>query len=120
MGLNERTAAHLKDEELVTALELLLVNYAGNVLTRAELAESVRITQGLEVGASARCVGVSPETIRARRKRVYRKLNLSGAQELVAAILAMAATMALRGEQLEIPTPSSADPAAGPGSLDRS
>ena len=61
----------------------------GTTLTPAERAEVLRIAQGFACKDSAAAAGVSPETIRARRKRIYRKLELSGANEVISAVLAL-------------------------------
>jgi len=57
-------------------------------LTPAERAEVLRVAQGFQCKDSAAAASVSPETIRARRKRIYRKLRVPGAGELIAALLA--------------------------------
>ena len=57
-------------------------------LTRAEKAEVIRIAQGCACKDSAAAAGVSPETIRARRKRIYRKLGMAGAGEVLSSLLA--------------------------------
>ncbi|HYQ80230.1 MAG TPA: helix-turn-helix transcriptional regulator, partial [Anaeromyxobacteraceae bacterium] len=41
------------------------------------------------------------ETIRARRKRIYRKLDVPGSGELLANLLAMSLKMLSRGERIE-------------------
>jgi DNA-binding CsgD family transcriptional regulator len=62
-------------------------NYSA--LTPAERAEIIRIAQGYACKDSAASANVSPETIRARRKRIYRKLEVSGSGELISALLAL-------------------------------
>jgi DNA-binding CsgD family transcriptional regulator len=57
-------------------------------LTPAERAELLRIAQGFACKDSAAAARISPETIRARRKRIYRKLDVSGVGELLASMLA--------------------------------
>lgn len=59
-----------------------------NALTPAERTEVLRIAQGFGCKDSAAAADVSPETIRARRKRIYRKLSLSGANEVISTLLA--------------------------------
>ena len=73
----------------------------GTTLTPAERAEVLRIAQGFACKDSAAAAGVSPETIRARRKRIYRKIDMSGANELIAALLALSLKMLAQGEKLE-------------------
>lgn len=65
----------------------------GTSLTPAERAEVLRIAQGFACKDSAAAAAVSPETIRARRKRIYRKLGVSGSGELIAVLLARALAM---------------------------
>ena len=55
----------------------------GTTLTPAERAEVLRIAQGFACKDSAAAAGVSPETIRARRKRIYRKLDVARRREAV-------------------------------------
>jgi DNA-binding CsgD family transcriptional regulator len=73
----------------------------GTNLTPAERSEVLRMAQGFACKDSAAAAGVSPETIRARRKRIYRKIDMSGANELIAALLALSLKMLARGEKLE-------------------
>jgi DNA-binding CsgD family transcriptional regulator len=60
----------------------------GYRLTPAELAEVMRIAQGFTCKESASAANVSVETIRARRKRIYRKFRVAGAGEALSALLA--------------------------------
>ena len=73
----------------------------GSNLTPAERAEVLRIAQGFACKDSASAAGVSPETIRARRKRIYRKLNVPGSAELLSKLLALSLKMLSKGERLE-------------------
>jgi len=73
----------------------------GTKLTPAERAEVLRISQGFACKDSASAADVSPETIRARRKRIYRKLDVSGATEVLAKLLALSLDMLSKGEQIE-------------------
>ncbi|HEX9308136.1 MAG TPA: LuxR C-terminal-related transcriptional regulator [Anaeromyxobacter sp.] len=87
----------------------------GTNLTPAERAEVLRMAQGFACKDSAAAANVSPETIRARRKRIYRKIDMSGANELIAALLALSLKMLAKGERLEPRAPAqstSATPAA--------
>jgi DNA-binding CsgD family transcriptional regulator len=65
-------------------------------LTPAERAEVLRIAQGFTCKDSAAAAGVSPDTIRARRKRIYRKLALEGSRDVVVALLALSLGMLAR------------------------
>src|SRR5512133_3803295 len=62
---------------------------AGSHLTPAERAELLRIAQGFACKDSAASANVSPETIRARRKRIYRKIGVGGANEALSSLLAL-------------------------------
>jgi DNA-binding CsgD family transcriptional regulator len=73
----------------------------GGTLTPAERAEVLRIAQGYACKDSAAAAGVSPETIRARRKRIYRKTDVSGSGVLIASMLRMSLEMLASGERLE-------------------
>ena len=73
----------------------------GSTLTPAERAEVLRVAQGFACKDSAAAAGVSPETIRARRKRIYRKLDVAGAGELIASLLASSLVMLADGVRLE-------------------
>jgi DNA-binding CsgD family transcriptional regulator len=68
----------------------------GTTLTPAERAEVLRIAQGFACKD-----GVSPETIRARRKRIYRKLDVPGSGELLASLLSLSLKMLAKGERIE-------------------
>ena len=73
----------------------------GTNLTPAERSEVLRMAQGFACKDSAAAAGVSPETIRARRKRIYRKLDVSGSGELISSLLALSLTMLAKGERVE-------------------
>jgi DNA-binding CsgD family transcriptional regulator len=77
-------------------------------LTPAEYSEVLRMAQGFACKDSATAANVSPETIRARRKRIYRKLDLAGVADLMAGLLAVSLDMLVRRERLE-PRASAAD-----------
>lgn len=79
----------------------------GSTLTPAERAEVLRMAQGFACKDSAAGANVAPETIRARRKRIYRKLRLGGAGELISALLALSLRMLAKGERIE-PVPAQA------------
>jgi DNA-binding CsgD family transcriptional regulator len=82
----------------------------GARLTPAERAEVLRVAQGFACKDSAAAAGVSPETIRARRKRIYRKIDVAGANEVISALLALSLKMLATGERVA-PAPA---PAAQP------
>ncbi len=96
----------------------------GTSLTPAERAEILRMAQGFACKDSAAAAGVSPETIRARRKRIYRKLDVSGSGELISTLVGLSLKMLANGERIEPravvqssqpqPTVSAAQPAAAP------
>ena len=73
----------------------------GSTLTPAERAEVLRVGQGFACKDSAAAASVSPETIRARRKRIYRKLNVSGSGELISSMLALSLKMLTGGARIE-------------------
>src|SRR6266496_2562907 len=73
----------------------------GTTLTPAERAEVLRVAQGFACKDSAAAAGVSPETIRARRKRIYRKLDVPGSGELLASLLSLSLKMLAKGERIE-------------------
>jgi DNA-binding CsgD family transcriptional regulator len=75
-------------------------------LTPAERAEVLRMAQGFACKDSAAAANVSPETIRARRKRIYRKLDLAGSGELISMMLGSALKMLAAGETLTPRAPS--------------
>jgi DNA-binding CsgD family transcriptional regulator len=79
----------------------------GARLTPAERAEVLRVAQGFACKDSAAAAGVSPETIRARRKRIYRKIDVAGANEVISALLALSLKMLATGERVA-PAPAPA------------
>jgi DNA-binding CsgD family transcriptional regulator len=72
----------------------------GKSLTPAERSEVLRMAQGYACKDSAVAAGVSPETIRARRKRIYRKLDVAGSGELISAMLSLSLRFLSRGEAI--------------------
>jgi DNA-binding CsgD family transcriptional regulator len=75
----------------------------GSPLTPAERAEVLRIAQGFACKDSAAAAGISPETIRARRKRIYRKLDVAGSGALIASMLRLSLELLARGERVQPP-----------------
>jgi DNA-binding CsgD family transcriptional regulator len=94
----------------------------GSTLTPAERAEVLRMAQGFACKDSAAAAGVSPETIRARRKRIYRKLDVSGSGELISSLLTLSLKMLSHGERIEprpvvTPPPAQQDQAGSSAAL---
>jgi DNA-binding CsgD family transcriptional regulator len=85
----------------------------GTSLTPAERAEVLRMAQGFACKDSAAAASVSPETIRARRKRIYRKLDIGGSGELISALLALSLRMLAKGERIEPRPVAPSQPQAG-------
>jgi DNA-binding CsgD family transcriptional regulator len=79
---------HIEIEMLLPVTEELM--RSAHALTPAECVEVHRIAQGFACKDSAVAGNVSPETIRARRKRIYRKLGVTGAGEVLSALLGLA------------------------------
>jgi DNA-binding CsgD family transcriptional regulator len=84
----------------------------GTKLTPAERSEVLRLAQGFACKDSAAAADISPETIRARRKRIYRKLDLSGAGEVLSTLLKMSLTMLAQPQRPEIPARAEAEASA--------
>lgn len=75
--------------QATVALSKLVEEYLeGSTLTPAERLEVIRIGEGLSCNQSAEKARVSKETIRARRKRIYQKLEVPGCNVLIAKLLA--------------------------------
>jgi DNA-binding CsgD family transcriptional regulator len=69
-------------------LDRLLDAYAGrHRLTPAERAALAHVADGLSAKVSAGILGLSPETVRARRKRIFRKVGADGCGGIVAQLL---------------------------------
>jgi DNA-binding CsgD family transcriptional regulator len=103
------------DIDVLTSFARALTNDKG--LTAAELREVIRIAKGFAIKDAAQEASVSPETIRARRKRVYKKLGVPGAHEvesvfLAAALRLLAARRAEAGVQSSAPDPATTEGAA--------
>ncbi len=69
-------------------------------LSPSERVEVIRIVQGFGSKDSAAASGVSYETIRARRKRIYRKLGMTGVNELLSSLLGFALKLLASGERI--------------------
>jgi DNA-binding CsgD family transcriptional regulator len=90
--------AHI-DIEILQPLVHRFISDSG--LTPSEQVEVLRIAQGFACKDSAGAGDVSPETIRARRKRLYRKLGVTGSTDVTARLLALSLGMIANGERLE-------------------
>ncbi len=87
----------------------------GSRLSPAERTELLRIAQGFSCKDSAGAAGLSLDTIRARRKRIYHKLNVAGATETLSYLLALALRQLARGgEASTVAGQQRAAPAAEP------
>ena len=84
----------------------------GARLTPSERAEVLRLAQGSACKDSAAAAGDAPETIHARRKRIYRKLDMSGSGELISTLLGYALKMLAAGEKIPAQTPAQQPTAA--------
>jgi DNA-binding CsgD family transcriptional regulator len=84
----------------------------GYALTPSERSEVLRIAQGFACKDSAAAANVSPETIRARRKRIYRKTHVGGSGELISALLATSLRMLASGETIQVRTTTQPEVAA--------
>ncbi len=93
---------HFEDELVDGTLAPVVARFCGRAsLTDAERAEILRVAQGFAIKDSAFDTNVSPETIRARRKHIYRKLNVIGSAELVAHLLAYALVLLAHGTRVQ-------------------
>ncbi len=87
----------------IELLSPLATKYTEGVsLTQAERAEVLRIAKGYACKDSAAEAGIASETVRARRKRIYRKCDVAGSSELISQLLAVSLTMLSRGERFEL------------------
>ena len=76
--------------------------FCGKVrLSFVEKTELLCIVQGFAIKDSAEDSRVAPETIRTRRKHIYRKLNVAGATELVADLLAYTLGLLAHGARVQ-------------------
>jgi DNA-binding CsgD family transcriptional regulator len=79
------------EPETTTVLASLADRFTeGRRLTPSERAEVLRIAQGYACKDSANASNVAAETIRARRKRIYRKLDAAGANDVISRLLSAA------------------------------
>ena len=80
----------------------------GSSLTPAERSEVLRMAQGFGCKDSAAAANLSPETIRARRNRIYRKLDVSCSGELISTMLTTSLSMLVMPDALEAQPETSA------------
>jgi DNA-binding CsgD family transcriptional regulator len=97
------------DPEILVPIVTRFVDREG--LTPAERAEVLRLAQGFACKESAAAAEISPETIRARRKRIYRKLDVGG---VVAGLLGRTLALLVSGEPFGAPRLAAA---GGPSGL---
>ncbi len=84
----------IPDVEMLAVFAANLMD-SGN-LTAAERSEVLNIAQGLACKDSAAAEGSSIETVRARRGRIYLKLGVSRAGDLISALQMLGARHVLR------------------------
>ncbi len=89
--------AHI-DPDLLSSVVSRVLAERGKLLSPAERTEALRIAQGVSCKHSALDSGISYETIRARRKRMYRKLSVSGSTELVSSLLSVSLRLLAAGD----------------------
>lgn len=82
-GLAVVTARLAPGTRLEQLIDRLVRRYG---LSASEHKELRHLARGLAIKDSARELGLSPETVRVRRKRVYRKMGLGGHEALLARI----------------------------------
>ncbi len=89
------------DAKLVLGLSQLIDLCVGNApLTTAEREEVFRIAAGCDAAESAAHASVSKQTIRFRRKRIMKKLDVAGSSRLVSHLLVQSVSMLVRREAL--------------------
>jgi DNA-binding CsgD family transcriptional regulator len=99
------------DLDVLTRLTAAITD--GVRLTPAERAETLRIAQGYACKDSAAAAAISPATIRTRRKRIYRKLRVVNATDLISTFLARSLDILARGNGLS--EPAAVEPLPPPG-----
>lgn len=82
-GMQVVTARLAPGTRLEQLIDKLVRRYG---LSASEHKELRHLARGLAIKDSARELGLSPETVRVRRKRVYRKMGLGGHEALLARI----------------------------------
>jgi len=94
-GLAVVTARLAPGSRLEQLIDRLVRRYG---LSASEHKELRHLARGLAIKDSARELGLSPETVRVRRKRVYRKMGLGG-HEMLLARLCQEALLAPTGHE---------------------
>ena len=61
-----------------------------NKLTKSEFDELLRLTEGHSVKSSAELTDVGAETLRTRRKKIYKKLYMKGGVHILSSLLNLA------------------------------
>jgi DNA-binding CsgD family transcriptional regulator len=85
-----RDEAEMAAAPEIETLRLLVARYVKRTdLTPDERREILHIARGLSPRESAQIERVMIETIRTRRKNIYRKLKIPGGSELISALLAL-------------------------------
>ncbi len=93
---------HFDPDVLTTTLAPLAARLpGGSTLTPSERTEVLRLAQGFGCKDSAAAGNVSPETIRARRKRIYRKLGVAGSNEVISVLLASSLRLLASGGRVD-------------------
>ena len=70
-------------------------------LSAADRSEVLRIAQGMSAKESATASGLSIETIRTRRKRIYQKLETRGSGDLLSSLLRLSLKLHACAETLD-------------------
>ncbi len=101
------------DPDALAPIAMRLLSPRGGHLSPAEQVELYRIAQNYACKESAVASGVSYETIRARRKRIYRKLGIAGSGELISSLLGISLRMLVAasesGPRADVPQASASD-----------
>jgi DNA-binding CsgD family transcriptional regulator len=84
----ERDPVDVEREALVK--EWLLTQPGADSLSGIQRHEVLNIVKGMRAKDVANAENARPDTVRTRRKHIYRKLDLDGAQELMSFVLAHA------------------------------
>jgi DNA-binding CsgD family transcriptional regulator len=88
LELNDGIRLFVLVESQPSRLGRLLDSYASrHHLTGAERAALAHVAEGLSAKVSAAMLQLSPETVRARRKRIFRKVGADGCGAILAQLL---------------------------------
>jgi DNA-binding CsgD family transcriptional regulator len=88
------------DAELIARFAAMCMEKTS--LNEVERIEVARMAQGLSSLESASIAGASPGSIRVRRRRIYQKLGVSSAVDVISSLLGEALVLLARGELLEL------------------